>query len=179
MDAASPARLYAAVVGAFLLVFGIVGFFYSASFGAPGTVDAALGAFRCNAWSNVLHVAAGAAGLLLAGAAARGYALVLGTLFTALAIWGFVLGGDASVLGFLPAGSGNDWLHLGLGLLGLLAAAGTPHRAAPSGRMPSERNHATSKSSKSPSPGPSRTKNVRKEPQGGKGETSETGPERA
>jgi hypothetical protein len=126
MDAASPARLYATVVGAFLLLFGIVGFFYSASFGAPGVVDDALGAFHCNAWANLLHVAAGATGLLLAGAAARGYALILGGLFTVLAIWGFVLGGDASILGFLPAGSGNDWLHLGLGLLGLLAAAGTP-----------------------------------------------------
>jgi hypothetical protein len=125
MDAASPARLYATVVGAFLLVFGIVGFFYSASFGAPGTVDQALGAFRCNAWANLLHVAAGAAGLLAAGAASRAYALALGTLFTALAVWGFVLGGDASILGFLPAGSGNDLLHLALGLLGLLAAAGT------------------------------------------------------
>jgi hypothetical protein len=129
MDAASPARLYATVVGALLLVFGIVGFFYSASFGAPGTVDQTLGAFRCNAWANLLHVAAGAAGLLLAEAASRGYALILGTLFTGLAIWGFVLGGDASILGFLPAGNGNDWLHLGLGLLGLLAAAGTPKSA--------------------------------------------------
>jgi hypothetical protein len=126
MDAASPARLYATLAGAFLVVFGIVGFFYSASFGAPGAVDDALGAFHCNAWLNLFNVAAGSIGLLLAGVAARGYALALGSLFTVLAIWGFVLGGDASILGFLPAGAGNDWLHLGLGLLGLMAAAGTP-----------------------------------------------------
>jgi hypothetical protein len=143
MDAASPARLYATVVGALLVVFGIAGFFYSASFGSPGSVDQALGAFRCNAWLNLLHVAAGSIGLLLAGVAARGYALALGALFTALAIWGFVLGGEASILGFLPAGSGENWLHLGLGLLGLLAAAGTP---------------------KSPMRGSSGTKYVTKEP---------------
>jgi hypothetical protein len=126
MDAASPARLYATVAGGFLLVFGIVGFFYSASFGAPGAVDDALGAFRCNAWLNLLHVGAGALGLLLAGVAARGYSLALGALFTALGIWGFVLAGEAAILGFLPASNADDWLHLGLGLLGLLAAAGTP-----------------------------------------------------
>jgi hypothetical protein len=126
MDAASPARLYATVAGGLLVLFGIVGFFYSASFGAPGVVDDALGAFRCNAWLNLLNIAAGSIGLLLAGVAARGYALVLGSLFTVLAIWGFVLGGDTSILGFLPTGAGNDWLRLGLGLLGLLAAAGTP-----------------------------------------------------
>jgi hypothetical protein len=125
MDPASPARLYATLAGAFLVVFGIVGFFYSASFGAPGSVDDALGAFRCNAWLNLLHVGAGATGLLLAGVAARGYSLALGALFTALGIWGFVLGGEAAILSFLPASNADDWLHLGLGLLGLLAAAGT------------------------------------------------------
>jgi hypothetical protein len=128
MDAASPARLYATVAGVLLFAGGIAGFFYSASFGSPGTVDEALGAFRCNAWANLLHVAAGAFGLLLAGAAARSYALALGFLFTALAIWGFALEGSEAILGFLPAGAGNNWLHLALGLLGLLAAAGTQGR---------------------------------------------------
>lgn len=130
MDAPSPARLYATVLGAALLLLGIVGFSYSASFGSPGEVDAALGALRCNGWLNLLHVATGALGLLLAGAAVRTYALSLGCLYTALAIWGFSLAGDASIAGLLPAGTGNDSLHLALGLLGLLAAAGTPRTSA-------------------------------------------------
>ena len=67
MEAASPARLYAAAGGALLLVLGIVGFFYSASFGAPGEVEAALGVLRVNAWLNLLYVATGALGLLAAG----------------------------------------------------------------------------------------------------------------
>jgi hypothetical protein len=129
MEAASPARLYATLVGAFLVALGIVGFFYSASFGSPGDVEAALGVLRVNAWLNVLHVATGALGLLLAGFASRKFALGLGLLYTALAIWGFAIGAGDAILGFLPASSGDDVLHLVLGLLGLAAAAGTPKKA--------------------------------------------------
>lgn len=126
MEAASPARLYATVAGAFLVLLGLVGFFYSASFGSPGTVDAALGVLRVNGWLNVLYIAVGSLGLLLAAAAPRAYALSAGALFTALAIWGWSLDSGAAILGFLPAAGGDEALALILGLLGLLAAAGTP-----------------------------------------------------
>jgi hypothetical protein len=126
MEVASPARLYATAVGALLVVLGIAGFFYSASFGSPGEVEAALGVLRVNAWLNLLHIATGALGLLVAGYASRRYALGLGALYTVLAIWGFASAGGDTILGFLPANSGDDWLHLALGLLGLAAAAGTP-----------------------------------------------------
>jgi MYXO-CTERM domain-containing protein len=128
MEAASPARLYATVVGALLVVLGILGFFYSASFGGPGNVEAALGVLRVNAWLNVLHIATGALGLLVADYASRQYALGVGALYTALAIWGFAIGGGEAILGFLPASGGDEALHLVLGLLGLAAAAGTPRR---------------------------------------------------
>jgi hypothetical protein len=128
MEVASPARLYATVVGAFLLVLGIVGFFYSASFGSPGSVEAALGVLRVNAWFNVLNVAVGALGLLAAGVASRRYALVVGALCTALAIWGFAIDAGDAILGFLPASRGDDLLRLAVGLLGLAAAAGTSKR---------------------------------------------------
>jgi len=125
MEPASPARLYATVVGALLVVLGIVGFFYSASFGSPGTIEAALGVLRVNAWLNLVYIVTGSLGLLLAGHAPRPYALVLGFLLTALAIWGFALGSGEAILGFLPVNGGNNTLHLVLGLLGLAAAAGT------------------------------------------------------
>jgi hypothetical protein len=128
MEPPSPARLYATAVGAFLLVLGIVGFFYSASFGSPGSVEASLGVLRVNGWLNVLHIATGALGLLLAGYASRGYALAIGVLYTVLAIWGFAIGSGEAILGFLPASGGDEALHLVLGLLGLAAAAGTPRR---------------------------------------------------
>jgi hypothetical protein len=128
MEVPSPARLYAAAAGAFLLLAGIAGFFYSASFGAPGSVEAALGVLRVNAWLNLLHVLTGALGLLMAGFASRRFALWAGALYTVLAIWGFAIGAGGAILGFLPA-SGDDTLHLVLGLLGLAAAAGTPRTA--------------------------------------------------
>jgi len=127
IDDPSPARLYATLVGGLLVIFGVVGFFYSASFGTPGSVDEALGALRSTAGVNVLHVLAGALGLLVAGFAARRYALWLGVLFLALAGWGFILGGgDEAILGFLPVNTGNNLLHLALGLLGAGAALATP-----------------------------------------------------
>jgi uncharacterized protein DUF4383 len=136
MEAPSPARLYATVAGAFLLVLGVVGFFYSASFGSPGAVEGALGVLRVNAWLNVFYVAIGSLGLLAAGVASRTFALGAGLLFTVLAIWGFALGGAEAILGFLPASDGDSALNLALGLLGFAAAAGTPRsetRAQPAG----------------------------------------------
>jgi len=129
MEAASPARLFAAVAGAFLLLLGIAGFFYSASFGAPGEVEKVLGAFQVNAWTNLLYVVTGSLGLLAGGLASRRFALAAGTLFTVLAVWGFAIGAGDAILGFLPAGGAEDTLRLVIGLLGLAAAAATPKRA--------------------------------------------------
>jgi hypothetical protein len=109
MEPASPARLYAAVAGALLLVLGILGFFYDASFGDLDSYEEALGGLRVNGWLNLLYLATGALGLLVAGASSRGYSLAIGFLYTALAIVGW----------------GSGWLHLAIGLLGLAAWAGT------------------------------------------------------
>jgi hypothetical protein len=125
-EGATPARLYATLVGGTLLVVGIIGFFYSASFGSPGEVDAVLGIFDVNAWHNLVHIATGALGLLVAGYAAREYALGLGVVYTIVAIWGFVIGSHESILGFIPINTEDNFLHLALGLLGLAAGAATP-----------------------------------------------------
>jgi hypothetical protein len=90
MEPPSPARLYATLVGAVLFVAGILGFFQDLS------------------WLNYLYLASGAIGLLLAGAAARPYALCAGAIYTGLAIWEF---------------SDRGWAHLAVGLLGLAAFA--------------------------------------------------------
>jgi hypothetical protein len=125
MDGPSPARLYATLVGAALVVGGIVGFFYSASFGGPGKVDDVFGVLSVNGWHNVFHIATGAIGLLVAGYAARQYALWLGALYIALALWGLAIGSGDSILGFLPVNTGDNILHLVLGLLGVAAGLAT------------------------------------------------------
>ena len=126
LDDASPARLYATLVGGTLVVVGVIGFFYSASFGSPGKVDEVFGILSVNAWHNIVHILTGAIGLLVAGYAAREYALGLGVVYTVIAIWGFIIGNHESILGFIPVNTEDNFLHLALGLLGLAAGAATP-----------------------------------------------------
>jgi hypothetical protein len=126
MEGATPARLYATLVGGTLLVVGIIGFFYSASFGSPGEVDAVLGIFDVNAWHNLVHILTGALGLLVAGYAAREYALGLGVVYTIVAIWGFLIGDGDAILSIVPVNTEDNILHLVLGLTGLAAGAATP-----------------------------------------------------
>ncbi len=113
MESPSPARLYATVAGALLLVLGIVGFFYDASFSSLDDLQPALGALEVNAWFNLLYVLTGAVGVLVAGVASRQYSLLVGLLYTAIGILGL----------------GTQWFHLVIGLLGLTAVAGTPLKA--------------------------------------------------
>jgi hypothetical protein len=126
MQGSSPARLYAVLVGGVLVVAGIIGFFYSASFGSPGKVDAVFGILDVNAWHNLVHIASGALGLALAGYAARQYALGLGVVYIAIAVWGFIIGSHESILGFVPVNTEDNFLHLILGVLGVAAGMATP-----------------------------------------------------
>jgi len=86
MDDPSPARLYATLVGMALLIFGIVGFFYDASFARPDGIGDVLGPLAVNGWANVVHMATGALGLLLAGFASRPYALGVTALYGLVAV---------------------------------------------------------------------------------------------
>lgn len=126
MEGASPARLYATVVGAILVIAGIIGFFYSASFGSPGKVDEVFGILSVNAWHNIVHIVTGAIGLLVAGYAAREYSLTLGIVYLIVAVWGFIIGSGDSILGFIPVNTEDNFLHLILGVLGIGAAMATP-----------------------------------------------------
>jgi len=125
MEGATPARLYATAVGSILVILGIAGFFYTSSFGTPGQVDDLFGIFAVNGWANVFHIGTGALGLLVAGYAARQYALVLGVAATAIAIWGFALGPGEAILGLVPVNTANNVLHLAIGALGIAAARAT------------------------------------------------------
>jgi hypothetical protein len=100
MEPPSPARLYATLVGAILFVAGILGFFQDLS------------------WLNYLYLASGTIGLIVAGFAARTYALGAGAIYTGLAIWEF---------------SDRGWAHLAIGLFGLAAFAATRRSAATDG----------------------------------------------
>src|SRR3954451_20169882 len=135
MEQSSPARLYAGLVGAVLVVAGIVGFFYSSSFGSPGDVDAVFGILDVNGWHNVVHILPGALGLLAFSAgvyASRQYALALGAVYIVVAIWGFIVGSGDQILGIIPVNTEDNILHLLIGLAGI--GAGLATAAVPSAR---------------------------------------------
>jgi len=70
------------------VIYGIAGFFYDSSFARPDDLREALGLLSVNGWANSFHVLTGALGLLLAGFAARRYAIWLTALYVTVAVFG-------------------------------------------------------------------------------------------
>jgi len=132
-DRSSPAMLYAGVVGAVLVLAGIIGFFYNAEFTSDKSVrDAVFGVLDVNGWHNVVHILTGVLGLIAYGAgvyAARTYALALGIVYLAVAAWGFIVGDGDSILSIIPVNTEDNILHLLLGVAGVGAAFATPSEA--------------------------------------------------
>ena len=130
MDERSPAQVYALAIGATLVVAGIVGFFYNASFGTgDGTErDAVLGILDVNGWHNVFHILSGVVGLGLAASypGARAYAIVLGAVYLVVALLGFVAGDGDEILDLIPVNTEDNFLHLLIGVAGVGAGLATP-----------------------------------------------------
>jgi hypothetical protein len=125
LTARTPAQLYALTAGTILVATGIVGYFYNATFSDNAAVhDDVFGILAVNGWANVLHIVTGAFGLIAAGYAARAYALGLGVVYVALTIWGFLIGNGDSILSIVPVNTGDDVLHLLIGLAGIAAWRG-------------------------------------------------------
>jgi hypothetical protein len=137
MDASSPARLYATLVGAVLVVAGIIGFFYEASFatGADIQADEVFGLLAVNGWHNVVHILLGLLGLAMAGttSSARTYSIGVGVLYIILAVWGFLEteNGYGVLIDLVPINTEDNFLHLILGITGIGAGLATPSDTAP------------------------------------------------
>jgi hypothetical protein len=130
VDERSPAQVYALAIGLTLVVLGIAGFFYSASFstGDGGERAAVLGILDVNGWHNVVHIATGAIGLAVAGSygGARAYAVGLGALYLLVALLGFVAGDGDEIFDVIPVSTEDDVLHLLIGVAGIGAGLATP-----------------------------------------------------
>jgi len=134
MDTSSPARLYCTLVGAVLVIAGIIGFFWSSSFDTGSAAvaresDEVLGLLAVNGWHNVIgHLAIGLFLLAAAGSAPRQAALAVGLVYIVLTVWGFLVveDGFGDILGLIPINTEDNILHLILGLTGLAAGAATP-----------------------------------------------------
>lgn len=130
----SPAQLYALIFGAVLTVAGIIGFFYNSEFTSDKSVrDAVFGILDVNGWHNVVHILSGIFGLMLAStySGARTYALGLGFVYIAVAIWGFIIGDGNSILSIIPVNTEDNILHLLIGIAGIAAGTATPAVADP------------------------------------------------
>jgi hypothetical protein len=141
MEGSSPARLYCLLIGAVLVVAGIIGFFYEASFAVGDEVvsDKVLGILAVNGWHNLVHIAIGGLLLVAAGGAARPAALFVGVLYLVLAVLGFIATGDGGVafvaengvlIDLVPVNNEDNWLHVILGVTGVLAGLASGREAA-------------------------------------------------
>jgi hypothetical protein len=136
METRSPAQVFSLVVGATLVVAGIAGFFYNASFGSgDGTDrDAVLGILDVNGWHNVVHVVTGAIGLAVAGGydGSRAYALGFGSIYLVIALLGFIAGDGDELFNLIPVNTEDNVLHVLIGFAGVGAGVATPSTPAPS-----------------------------------------------
>ncbi len=110
------AAVYAVVIGAVLVVIGVVGFVRTELFG-----------LHFNPLHNTIHLLSGAiglwAGLGSTGNGAKTYAQAFGVIYTLVAIAGFV--GVPAFLGtLLNLDTSYNAIHLAVGLLGLLSSFG-------------------------------------------------------
>src|SRR3954462_1815424 len=135
MQERTPAQMYALVIGAGLVLAGLIGFFSSAAFGSPGDTDAVLGILDVNGWHNVVHIASGAVGLALAGSVprARLYAIGLAVVYTVVAIWGFAIGDGESILSIVPVNTEDNILHALIAVAGFAAYGASAPRTEPAG----------------------------------------------
>ena len=121
------AQIFCIVVGATLILAGILGFFYEGAFSSDESVrEPVLGLLDVNGWHNLVHIATG--GLTLAAglsteAKARSWALVFGVVYLVVALWGFAIGTGESILSIIPVNTEDNILHLILALAGLATYA--------------------------------------------------------
>jgi len=136
MEESTPARLYCLLVGAVLVIGGIIGFFYEASFATGDSIrsDDVFGILAVNGWHNLVHIAIGAVLLLAAGSAARVAALWVGVLYIVLCVLGFIatsnngigfVAENDTLLKLVPVNNEDNVLHLILGITGVIAAFAT------------------------------------------------------
>jgi hypothetical protein len=134
----SAAQTWARLIGWALVLAGAVGFAYSSSFGSPGHTDKVLGVLSVNGFHNLVHLASGALGIVMARSwsTARTYCFLLAAAYTVVAIWGFALGNNEAILSILPVNTEDNLLHALIALVSVAVGFGSSRVPAPSSREP-------------------------------------------
>ncbi|MGK2932041.1 MAG: DUF4383 domain-containing protein [Solirubrobacterales bacterium] len=125
MERIGYTRLYATSAGAVLVLLGLFGLLKNAEFDVPELYSELLGFYAVNGWANLLHIAVGLLGLLMARHLSRAFALIAAILFIGLGLWGILAPNSELLLSKLPA---LRWVNLinlllGFGALACLVAS--------------------------------------------------------
>jgi hypothetical protein len=118
-------RLYATSAGVVLVLLGLFGLLKNAEFDVPSLYSQLLGFYAVNGWANLLHIAAGLLGLVMAKRLSRPFALIAAIFFIGLGVWGILAPNSHLLFSKLPA---ERWVNLfnlliGFGALGCLVAS--------------------------------------------------------
>ncbi|OBI76201.1 DUF4383 domain-containing protein [Mycobacterium sp. E740] len=125
----APIQKAALAVGAVFLLVGILGFipgittnYDTMTFASHHSDAHLLGIFNVSILHNIVHLAFGVAGLLMARTfnGARNFLIGGGIIYVVLVIYGIVINYD-SAANFVPVNTADNWLHLALaiGMIGL------------------------------------------------------------
>jgi len=123
------AQLAALAVGVVFLLVGILGFipgittnYGDMTFASHESDAKLLGIFQVNVLHNIVHLAFGVAGLVLARAHSRAVAYLIGggAIYAVLWLYGLAIDFD-STANFVALNTADNWLHFGLavGMIGL------------------------------------------------------------
>jgi hypothetical protein len=120
----------ALATGALFLLVGVLGFipgitsdYDSLGMAGHGSGALLMGVFQVSVLHNVVHLAFGAAGLLLARThqQARSFLIYGGVIYLVLWLYGLLVG-DETPANFVPLNGADNWLHLALGLAMIILA---------------------------------------------------------
>lgn len=132
--ARAPVQQAALLVGLVFLVVGVAGFipgittdYGSLEFASHESGAELFGLFQVSILHNLVHLAYGLTGLILAGTAAGAYSYLLvgGAVYLVLWVYGLSVGHDSDA-NFVPLNTADDWLHfaLGIAMIGLALVLG-------------------------------------------------------
>lgn len=133
----STAQTIALVMGIVFLLVGVLGFipgitqdFDTMSFASHHSEAMLLGLFQVSVLHNIVHLLFGVAGLLAARAHnwAWLYLLVGGVIYLVLFIYGLVID-QSSAANFVPVNTADNWLHLALAAVMIIAGVVTRNNA--------------------------------------------------
>jgi hypothetical protein len=131
MEGKTLAQVYALVLGAVLVVVGLIGFFVEPSFSVGDSAQrGTLIAFDINGWHNVVHLLSGVAGLALAGTAARArlFCIGYGIVYVVVTALGFIVGDGGFLLSLIPINTADNLLHLAIAATAIGIGLSSPAR---------------------------------------------------